>query len=70
MERLDLDPALGREGDVLPDRVRVEAIDPEHRVIRPVADPVGSEVMRSSVFPYTLNRPFYGGCEYCVLTGS
>src|SRR5215210_5701851 len=40
VKRLDLRPALGREGDMLTDRRRVEAIDPEDRVICSIADSV------------------------------
>src|SRR5918998_1873747 len=45
VEGLDLGPALGCEGDMLTDRMRVEAIDPEDRVIHSVADSVSPFIL-------------------------
>jgi hypothetical protein len=45
VEGLDLDPALGREGDVLTDRRRVEAIDSEDREIYSIANSVSPFVL-------------------------
>jgi len=45
VEGLDLGPALGREGDMLTDRRRVEAIDPEDGVIHSTADSVSPFVL-------------------------
>src|SRR5215207_3800855 len=45
VEGLDLGPALGCEGDMLTDRMRVEAIYPEDRVIHSIANSVSPFVL-------------------------
>src|SRR5262249_24390930 len=42
VECVDLRPALGDEGGVLPDRVRVQAVNPKHRVIHAIADAIAA----------------------------
>jgi hypothetical protein len=45
VEGIHLAAVLGRKSRVLLDAIRMEAVDPEHRVIDPIADAIGTVVL-------------------------